>query len=263
MKTKWTPLITLLALFQLMGCDPEVEEPDLKSFPVKTSAVGVSSCTNAEGFEIELSSLRVAFRDLEFSIEGETHAGLLHRLSDLIIPSAFAHPGHYAGGEVTGELAGNFLIDLTTEAGTRLGDATLLVGTYNGVNLSFRRADESDGLPLDDPLIGHTAELAGTATRGEQTIEFSALIDVSDETQMVGGPFELSVTSDTEVQLELPAYTIDPSENDTLFDGLDFAALDDDQDGRLLIQPGDAAHNVLMKTLIRHDHWGVVVTKED
>jgi len=25
------------------------------------------------------------------------------------------------------------------------------------------------------------------------------------------------------------------------------------------IQPGEAAHNVLMKTLIRHDHWGIVV----
>ena len=46
---------------------------------------------------------------------------------------------------------------------------------------------------------------------------------------------------------------------DSLFDGIDFGALDTDGDGEVAIEPASAAHNVLAKTLVRHDHWGMEV----
>jgi hypothetical protein len=181
----------------------------------------------------------------------------MRRLGRLLVPEAVAHPGHQAGGEVTGALAGRFVADLV--AGSAMGDGTLLPGDYHGVNLYFRVAALSDGLAASDVLIGHTALLAGTASKDGTTVSFRALLDVQDGLQMVGGPFVLTVEQGTVASLGLTLYTIDPSENDTLFDGLDFGALDEDADGQVELVAGMAGHNVLYKTLIRHDHWGIVV----
>jgi len=242
------------------GCqDATSEEPTPVPLPVVVDDAGVTACTTAEGWTVELDRARVAVADLEFTIAGETHAAWWPRLADLLIRPAHAHPGHYAGGEVTGELAGSFLLELTPPAGAALGDASLLPGEYQGLNLRHRRADAGDGLDATDPLVGHTAVLAGRATREGRTVRFAASLDVPAGTQTVGGPFTLEVTAQTRRTLGLTLYTVDPSEQDTLFDGLDFAALDEDGDGEVTIQPGEAAHNVLMKTLIRHDHWGIVV----
>jgi len=235
------------------------EEPVPAHLPVQTDASGIETCTNDLGWTVELSRLRIAVANLEFTIGGETHASLPQKLLGWLVPEAMAHPGHYAGGEVTGELRGDFLLDLPAHAGTTLGSATLLPGDYRGVNLSFRRAGKADAADDDDPLRGHTAHLAGVATRQSQTIEFEAVLDVDEATPMVGGTFDLAVTEESTDRLGLTAFTIDPSEGDSLFDGIDFAELDAHGDGQVLIAPGSASHNVMRKTLVRHDHWGVEV----
>jgi hypothetical protein len=120
----------------------------------------------------------------------------------------------------------------------------------------LRTAGAGDAAPA--ALIGHTALLSGTATRGAQIETFMAVLDVAAGTQMVGGPFDLAVDERTDAILHLTLFTLDPAEGDTLFDGLDFALLDGDTDGQVDILPGSEAHNILMKTLIRHDHWGVI-----
>jgi hypothetical protein len=252
------PALVLTAL-ALGVCDPAGEEPVPLSLPVVTDGSQVVPCANAEGWTVEVESLRAAVRDLELTVEGETHASLLRRVSELAIPSASAHPGHYAGGEVTGELAGDFVVDFVSGDGAVLGEASLLPGDYNGMNLYFRVATTADGLEAGDPLVGHVAVVSGTATKDAVEIAFDAVLDIEDGAQMVGGPFELNVDEGTSATLGLALYTIDPSENDTLFDGLDFGALDGDGDGAVAIAPGDEAHNVLMKTFVRHDHWGVIV----
>jgi hypothetical protein len=249
----------VFATLALGVCDPEGEEPAPVPLPVVADGSQIAPCTNDEGWTIALDALRAAVQSLEFTIEGETHASLIERISDLAVPSATAHPGHYAGGEVTGELPGDFVIDFVAGDGAALGEASLLPGDYNGMNLYFRAATAADGLAEGDPLIGHTAVISGTATRDAATVQFEAVIDIDEGTQMVGGPFELVVEEGTSATLGLAAFTIDPSENDTLFDGLDFGALDADGDGLLAIAPGDEAHNVLSKTFVRHDHWGVTV----
>lgn len=260
-------LAALLALAAGPGpaaCGPEGSEPARVSLAVVAAPDGLATCTNDLGWQVVLDGARVAIADLEFTIEGEVHVARTapavlqgaRRLAALLVPAARAHPGHQAGGEITGTLDGDFLPDLL-DVGD-LGVATLLEGDYHGVNLAFRRAGATDGLAEDDPLAGHTAVLSGTATKGEATVTFHAVLDVADGLRMVGGPFDLAVRPDTAATLRLTLFTIDPSESDTLFDGLDFGALDDDVDGIVAILPGQAAHNVLAKTLVRHDHWGVV-----
>ncbi len=251
--------IALLAAALIVGvCDPGGDEPASVSLPVVVDGDEIVECVNDEGWTVEVSVFRLAVRDLEFTIEGEVHAGLPDRILELLIPTARAHPGHSAGGDVTGELTGDFVLDLRADMEQSLGRADLLVGEYHGFNLSFRAAQESDGLDANDPLLGHTVVIAGQATRGADTVDFTAVLDVEGRTEMVGGPFTLDVTDNTSSTLALRIHTIDPYENDTLFDGLDFFEIDDDHDGVALIEPGDEAHNVLAKTIVRHDHYSVI-----
>ena len=251
--------IAVAAPLVLAVCEPVGDEPDPVTLPVVTHGAAVVPCTNDAGWEIEIDSFRVAVEDVELTVEGETHASLLERLGELAVPAARAHPGHYAGGEVTGELFGELLLDLIDGDGEALGEATLLPGDYHGVNLTFRAAGEADGLEADDPLLGRAAAIGGTAFRAGESVAFTAGIEIEPGTQMVGGPFDLAVDGGTDVTLGLAVYTVDPYEDDTLFDGLDFGALDEDGDGEVAIAPGGAAHNVLMKTLVRHDHWGIEI----
>ena len=251
--------IALLAAALIVGvCDPGGDEPASVSLPVVVDGDEILKCVNNEGWTVEVSVFRLAVRDLEFTIEGEIHAGLSGRISELLIPTARAHPGHFAGGDVIGELTGDFVLDLRADMEQSLGRADLLVGEYHGFNLYFRAAQESDGLDVNDPLLGHTAVIEGKATRGSDIVDFTAVLDVEDGTGMVGGPFTLDVTENTSSTLALRIHTIDPYENDTLFDGLDFLEIDDDHDGVALIEPGDEAHNVLAKTIVRHDHYSVI-----
>lgn len=206
------------------------------------------------GYAVHLDAARLAIGDLGFTIRGEMHAATAS-LWRALIPTAWAHPGHYAGGDVTGELVGPFVIDWLAGDGATLGEAELIVGDYNGCNVDLRRADE---LPEGDPLRGHTAYFAGTATRDGVTVAFTAALDVEDGAQVVGAPFEDEVTVGSEGPLRLRLLARDPTAGLTLFDGVDFAALDGDGDGAVAIVPGDEAHNVFRRALPSHVFYGVV-----
>jgi hypothetical protein len=240
-------------------CTPTGDEPVTVKLPVVTGNDEIIEVTNDEGWTVSLSEFQLAIENIEFTIEGETHASK-ETISDWLIPSACAHPGHSAGGDVVGELPGRALFDM--QKPTSLGKASLLTAEYTGMNLHFRTADERDGLAADAPVLGHTAYLSGTATKGDVLIDFTALIDVEPDTEMIGGPFEAVIDADAEGTLSLEVFTRDPSEQDTLFDGLAFDTLDDDEDRAVAIAKGSAAHNILMKTLIRHDHYGVMFNEQ-
>ncbi len=237
-------------------CSPTVNEAAKVNLPVKFSNEKILTVTNDLGWAITLSEFRMAVADFEFTIEGETHASLGSFFYDLLIPSAHAHPGHSAGGTVTGELPGNFILDFQKNE-KLLGEGVFLEEKYTGANFHFRTTDETDNLNDDNPLLGHTVYLKGNATLDDRTVSFSALLDVPVGTEMIGAVFNLEITEQTEGLLLFQIFTTDPSEGDTMFDGLDFALLDDDNDDVVNIIPGDSAHNILMKTVISHDHYGV------
>lgn len=249
-------------LVALLPACSEAVEAERVDLPIVTDGYGMDRVTTDLGYEIELSSGLVVAKDLQFAIAGEAHASWLHWLSDALVPQAHAHPGHFQAGEVTGELPGRFLLRFASGEQHELGTATLLAGKYRSANLTFGRADE-EVVAQDHPLLGHTALLRGRATREGNAFEFTVRIDSPPDRQLVGIPFTVDVTKFSRGPLALRLLTRDPLENDTLFDGIDFALLDVDADGRVDIEQASAdtasaaACNTIRRVLQTHDHFSV------
>lgn len=260
-------VVASLLLTGAVACAAPSEAPRV-DLPVVVDASGAVPVTTDLGYAVELSSARIAIEDLVFTVAGEVHAesvpesspgGLVH---GLLIPMAHAHPGHYQGGEVTGELLGAFVVDWPADEGRELGVATLIATTYSAANFGFGRGS-AEGLDAEDPLVGHTAIVSGSATKDGVTTAFTIVVDSPEDRELVGAPFDASLDEDAAGTLALRFNTADALEGDTLFDGLDFAALDADGDGELVIQPDAAeaelaaAYDLFRRTLQTHDHYAV------
>jgi hypothetical protein len=200
---------------------------------VVVDGTGLTPCTSDLGYLVEVTGLELAVRDLEFTVRGEMH-------------EAKPHPGHAAGGEVTGELPGEFVLDFRDD-GASIGAAILLEGDYHGANFTFVRG-----------VDGHTFRITGTATKDARTLTFDALIDAPAMTRLVGAPFELDVAEGSTATLALQARTVDPFEDACLWSGVDFAS-DAEADDTVQIRPGEILHNILQRRLVSHDFYEVNV----
>lgn len=207
------------------------------------------SATTDLGYEVEVESVTVALRDVVFTVAGEVHAEN-RRWPSLFVSPAYAHPGHYQGGDVTGELPGTHLVQWDAEGGQALGQATLIEGTYDAGNFTFERG------AAGSPIAGHSARLTGTATRDGVTTPFAVTIDSPEDRTLVGAPFEASVGEDAGT-IRFHFSATDPLEGDSLFDGVDFAAIA--QDGAATIGPDDGAtedaYNAIRREFQTHDHF--------
>ncbi len=239
-----------------LGCAPS-QEAQRVQLEVEVDDATLVIGDNDLGWSIELGAARLAVADLQFTILGEMHEASAW-LPSWVIGRAWAHPGHLAGGDVTGELTGAFVLDWVAGGGQRLGSAEMLTGTYHGLNFGFRVAAASDGLTGEDPLLGHTAYFAGTARKDGREVVFTAQVDIDAGTQMVGAAFDLEIDRSEQALLAIQFVPVDPIEGLSLFDGVDFAALDPDGDDVVAIVPGDEAHNFLRRTVQSHVHYGVV-----
>lgn len=252
-------LLTAVWLSALSCGDPS-EAPRVE-LPLVVDASGVGTVTTDLGYEVELSEVRVVIRDVLFTIAGEAHTASLWRgLSEALLPRAHAHPGHYQGGDVTGELPGLFVVDWLGEEGRELGVATLIAGTYTAANFTFERGS-ADTLPPGDPLIGHTALLSGTASKSGQQVRFTVVIDSPEGRTLVGAPFEAQIGTSASGRLLFRFETRDPLEGDTFADGIDFFELNSDSDGVVRIDSNTAeteeAYNVIRRTFQTHDHYAI------
>ncbi|MGH1342537.1 MAG: hypothetical protein ACRBN8_13335 [Nannocystales bacterium] len=219
---------------------------------------------STEDTQIELTEARLALQTVEFTTEGEMHArtGLLPTLHDLVVPTAIAHPGHSAGGEVVGELVGRHVVDFL-DAGSSIGTATLLDAHYSGANFTFITAEASDGLAADDPLLGHTFLLAGTARREGDEVQFVAYVDQDEDRSIIGLPLSFTATESSIEQLALRFDAVDPVEGDTIFADIDIVSLDEDGDGFVEIsaEENSEAWANLRRNLQVHDHYAVEVVE--
>ncbi|MCX4240007.1 hypothetical protein [Paraliomyxa miuraensis] len=244
----------------LAGCSFDSEVAERVSARIVVDSSGVAPIETDLGYRVELTRCRVAVDTLEFTTNGEMHATWLRSPWDLLVPTAFAHPGHDAGGEVVGELEGRHLFDWRDD-GELLGEAILLAARYDGANFSFTRARVEDGIAADDPILGHTFEIAGIATLDDERYEFSILLDQDEGRRVVGLPVDLDLSDganeDLELGLQLLAH--DPFEDDTLLDGIDFAVLDDDGDHVVVLEPDTDAYNLLRRSTQTHDFYGVTI----
>ncbi len=254
---RWATCCVLLQL----GCGQANEAPQV-GLPVVVDSGGITAIDTDLGYRVELDEARVVISDLVFTVAGEVHTvALLHRASEMLIRTAHAHPGHSQGGEVTGELPGSYVIDWASEEGRILGTGTLIAGTYTAANFVFASGTEALGLPADDPLIGHTAIIRGTATRDGTSVGFTIVVDSPEGRELIGAPFEATIDADATDEIRFRFEPRDPIELDTVFAGIDFIALDDDQDGVVLITPDDVAvetaYNDFRRVFQTHDHFRV------
>lgn len=248
----------LLVVAAGSGCDFDSSLSPTVQLEVVIDASGIIPHQNDLNYTIELERCRVAIQTLEFTTEGEMHVdlSLLRRVHDALISSAYAHPGHSAGGEVVGELGGRFVFDWLDD-GKPLGIATMLVATYTGANFTFDHAESGSGVNAEDTIVNHTFELAGIATRDGETYTFEAVLDQDEGRRVVGLPLELDVEDHTSVVLGMSLNIVDPIEGDTVFDGIDFAALDQDGDHIVVIEEGTETGNLLRNNLQSHDFYQV------
>lgn len=221
------PRARLCLVAAALACAPN-EAPRVEvEIVVDGSGLGVSATDL--GWTIEFEQARLALANLEFTTAGEVHATRALDpggwLLGLVMASAHAHPGHYQGGEIIGELPGDHLLDFIGGEGASLGFATLIVGDYTAANFGFRRA-RADELPEGDPLVGHTALLSGTASKAGEVVGFSIFIDAPIDRELVGAPFEYTLDEQATLVLGVRLLDTDPYEGDHLLDGIDFAALD-------------------------------------
>jgi hypothetical protein len=242
----------LILTLAIAGCGT-TEEAALVELPVTTAAAPLAAAETDLGYTVQVTSLRVAVTQIQFTIEGEMHADV-----GPLPPNTIAHPGHSAGGEVTGELPGDFILTWNGQPRAALGTGTLIAGDYQGANFMFRVADQRDALPSADPLVGHTFHLTGTITKDATTRDFDAVLDLEPGALVIGAVFEATIDETTTAPLELAFYATDSSEGDTAFDGIDFFALPTTATGAIEIRPGGDAHNILRRTIQTHDHYGVI-----
>jgi hypothetical protein len=257
---RWVWAARVATALALLACG--AEEPSRVSLPVRADARDIEVIETDRGYTIELSEARLAVADLQFAIAGEEHAASPWRtFHDWLVPVAHAHPGHSSGGDVTGELLGEFVIRWLPRAEAPLGLATLLEGDYQSANFAFVRAAAEEGLPADDALLGHTAVLRGTATRGADRLSFVAVLDAPDTEELVGVPFQADIRAGVPTVIGFELLPRDPFEGDTLFDGIDFVQLARDASGVVNIMPGasDAevavAYERLLTTFQTPDHF--------
>ena len=232
-----------------IGCGGS-EEAATVELPVTTTSSTLTAITDL-GYTIELARVRIAVSQIEFTIEGEMHEDVSARVSGIK-----PHPGHSAGGEVTGELPGDFILEWNGSPRPDLGIATLIVGDYQGANFAFRAATATDGLDAADPFLGHALHIVGTVSKDGTTRDLDIAIDVEADTAVVGAVFEDVIAAATQQRLDIGFFPTDPFETDTAFDGVDFFTLP--ITGNLVeIRPGSAAHNIIRRPITTHDHYGV------
>lgn len=263
MRSRFRCCAVALSALALHACGDPEEAPRV-ALPVVVDSSGLGQVTTNLGYDVELTEARVVIENIAFTSAGEAHtAALLPQITNLLIPAAHAHPGHFQGGDVTGELRGRFVVSWAPRGDGTLGAATLVVGTYQSAQFTFVAATAQDGIATDDLLFGHTAVLRGRATKGENAVEFLAVIDSPEGRQLVGAPFEFQVRKTSQESLGIRLVIEDPLEGDTLFDGLDFATLDADRNGRVTMAASSTdgqvedAYNLLRRTFQTHDHFDV------
>jgi len=242
-----TGLMKYLLPLSLIGCSGSSEEAETVDLPVTTAGGAMETATTDLGYTIELSRVRIAVSQIQFTIEGELHEKP---------GGALPHPGHYAGGEVTGELPGDFVLEWNGAAQDDLGTATLITGDYRGANFLFRAAAAADGLDAADPMIGHAFHLTGTVSKDGITNDLDILIDTELDTAIVGAVFDDVIGSSTDQRLDIRFFPVDPYEAETAFDGVDFATLPL-VGNTVEVRPGTPEHNIIRRTVTTHDHYGV------
>lgn len=232
------------------GCGGDSLDAEPLALPV--IAHPVAATVTDLGYTVTPTAARQVLVDLEFTRGGEAHAGWPGFLS-LLVGRAHAHPGHAAGGAVRGELPGRHVVDWM--AGGPLGEARVLPGPLDGVDLGLGTAGPEDGLSAGDGLIGANLLIEATVSRGAQVWSLAVAVPQDADRRIYGAP--CPATAEDGATLPVALRLTDPVEGDSAFDGVDFEALDPDGDGHIDAAPDSPLVNRLKRAFQTHDHYGL------
>ena len=138
------------------------------------------------------------------------------------------------------------------------------MSTWKRIDVTDRLQVLGPGSPRMKYTLTATSRLAADHFDGVEDKQgtFGFEVDLVAR-QLVGIPFTEEITEATPGPLVVRLLTLDPLEKDTLFDGVDFAVLDADADGQVLVDPAAtdtesvAAYNLFRRTFQTHDHFVV------
>lgn len=206
-------IIVLMSI--LTGCSEDRKALQLPVEHVPSAA----SLALEGGVTVELSAALLTVADLQLEAPAETARA---RTGWSLISTAHAHPGHDAAGELVGELAGSFSLDLLGE-GSELGVAQCYEGELATASLTL----------LSEPA----AVVEGTATVGTETRAFSFVL--APEQDITG--ITLSGELDAERPPRALVYAVDLAQ---ALSAVDWSTPDEDADGLLTTADGELANTV-------------------
>lgn len=222
------------------GCD---DGAGVQRVELEVEAIGLGGSapfenvppTGIEPWTVELDEAWVALGPI-YLFEGDPLLGRL--LERLIMPRAFAHPGHYQEGEAMGEALDQVVVDLLEPEPTRMGSMNAVTGEVRSARIGLGTAE--DGLAEAEALEGHALRLRGVASRADEAVEFEAWLDV--DLYVEGVAFEHEVTEEPgrlEVEVDLTRW----------LRRVDFAtATPGDEPGApASLDDGSQAHNALSR----------------
>ena len=256
-------LIQLVAIasFALTAACNEPKEAPKVELSVYTEANQWSSFITDLNYEIELERVQLVAKDLNFTTSGQLHSSTLWKeITSSIISKVHAHPGHSQGGEVIGELMGEFLFEWSPGVRKFLGVATLIAGQYSAAEFTFGYGS-MESSSSNDQLMDHSILLSGTATKNEQVLSFLITVDSPSDRKLIGVPFDAMVKANLNGELVIRFHGTDPSEINSIFDQVDFVVLDQDDDSVVVIGPDivtvEDTYNIIRRSLLTHDHYSV------
>lgn len=229
-------VIVVIAGAALFVCDGTTGEQRVV-FDVSIVGVGgFESFDNeppeGEPWTVSLEEARVAIGPV-YLFEGDPLLASLYHW--LVMPRAFAHPGHYQEGEALGEALDQRVVDLLDPNPTILGPMNAVTGQCNSAQVGLGTAEA--GLEGAELLEGHALLLRGTATRGGDDVPFEAWLD--DDLYVEGVAFEHDIDTSSgglRVQVDLTRW----------LGRVDFSSLTV-VDDLAVFEEGTQAHNALTR----------------
>lgn len=228
------PLATLSLLGLLLGCSGEPERVRV-SYDLTVVGRGADGAENAHGWRVTLWDAWIHLGPVEIH-EGQplfAKGSWRHLLG---IPTASAHPGHYAEGEALADLLDRQTFDLTAVEPATFGQLHGVTGAWRSVNL---------GLSTSPNLGEHSATARGRAQRGEAIVEFAATVDFA--TRLEGIPFR-DPGGETGAEIDgRPGRVELTVELDRWFERADFGSVATSTGAVVILAPNTQPHNAFRR----------------
>ena len=211
--SRWAVPALLLATSQLCSCADSGTGGAAVQFEMAVISApdpgeDLGTFTTRSGYRVQLSEARIALGPIYLYENPPPVArapGPLRRLWDVLVPSAYAHPGdqHFAGGAVKGEFLEQVVLDGLTDERLDLGVVQGVAGPARSFSVLLEPPRSTEASSL---LHGHHAYVVGTAEKDGMSYSFEGGLDIPNEgtlRKVEGIPLDAELEQGTRVTIEL------------------------------------------------------------